>query len=270
MYLLQEMQLRVDQIDPVHGQQIGEEERVIYDKAKDEFLERLGRPGEGVNLVRNVFRLMDELTEEYLRDNEISCHRGCSWCCHQLVCCTTLEMELIIDYIDSLPRSSRRSLKQKIRKGALNFYHYYQRNKKSFLGSSFLSTTVGIERWEDIGPALRKAHRRKPCLFLDRDICSIYPVRPVDCRIAKTKDKICGMRARIWIKEPKQIRLFFDQVASDLITYEEEKVYGKLQVVPLIGWPLTEKFYPFFFSKGGVNLRKEKKRRKKKRKGISH
>ncbi len=270
MYLLREMQVRVDQIDPVHGWKMSEGERIVYGKAKGEFLERLGEPEEGVALVRNIFRLMDDLTEEYLKENEISCHRGCSWCCHQLVCCTTLEMELIIDYISSLSKPNRRSIKQRVKKEALDFYHYYQRNKRSLLTSSSLSAVVDIERWEDVGPALREAYRERSCIFLDKDLCSIYPVRPVDCRSAKTKDKLCGTRIKIWAEGPKQIRLFLDQIASDLITYEEKRIYGNLQVVPLIGWPISEKFYPFFFSKGGTNWKGKKKKRKKKGKRTSH
>lgn len=263
MHLLKEMQVEFDQIDPIRGYKMSEKERIFYDKARGEFLEKLGESESGVTLVRSVFRLMDELTEEYLKENEISCHQGCSWCCYQLVCCTTLEMELIIDYINSLPKTSRRSIKQRTRKDALSFYRYFQENSKSLLRHSLL-TGIGIERWENVGPALRKTYRERPCIFLDGGLCSIYPARPIDCRIAKTRDGICGTRAKIWTKRPEPIRLFFDQIASDLITREEEKVYGGLQVVPLVGWPISEKFYPFFFSKGGTNW-KEKKKKKRKR-----
>jgi len=262
MYLLQETQIKIDRIDLVHGLKISEEEKTIYDKAKVEFLERLREHKRGVALVGDIFRLMDELTEEYLEENEITCHRGCSWCCYQLVCCTTLEMELIIDYISLRPKPIRRSIKQKAKKDALDFYRYYQRN---ILASSSSLAMVSIERWEDVGPALRKAHRERPCIFLDKDLCSIYPVRPVDCRSAKTKDKICGTRIKIETEGTKQTRLFSDQIASDLITYEEERIYGKLQVVPLIGWPISEEFYSFFFSKGGTNWKEKKKKRKRRR-----
>jgi len=265
MYLLQETQIKIDRIDLVHGLKISEEERTIYDKAKVEFLERLGEPKMGMALVRDIFRLMDELTEEYLEENEITCHRGCSWCCYQLVCCTTLEMELIIDYIRLRPKPIRRSIKQKAKNDALNFYRYYQRNKRNILASSSSLAIVGIERWEDVGQALRRAHRERPCVFLDKDLCSIYPVRPVDCRSAKTKDKLCGTKIKTETEGTKQTRLFSDQIASDLITYEEERIYEKLQIVPLIGWPISEKFYSFFFSKGGANWKEKKKKRKKRK-----
>lgn len=259
MYLLQEMELRVEDIDPIKGAQMSEEERIKYNKANAEFLEKLGELKRGPDLVKDVFRLMDELTEEYLEENEITCHRGCSYCCKQLVCCSTLEMELIVEYIRSRSKPTRRAIKQRAKKQALAFNRFYQNNKADILMSSgSIFAMAGIERWEDGGLALREAYRERDCLFLDKDFCSIYPVRPVDCRSARTKDNLCGKRGPKKIK-PEPIRLFFDQIASDIIMKEEERVYGQLQIVPLIGWPVSEKFSGFFLGKGGTHWKQGKR-----------
>ncbi len=249
MYLLQEMELRVEDIDPIKGGQLSEEQKIVYNKAKAEFLEKLGESKQGPDLVKDVFHLMDELTEEYLEQNEITCHCGCSYCCKQLVCCSTLEMQLIVEYIKSRPKPTRRAIKQRAKKEALAFNRFYQNNKADILMSSgSIFAMAGIERWEDGGLALRKAYHGRDCPFLNKSLCSIYPVRPVDCRSAKTKDNVCGKRSPKEIKA-KPIRLFFDQIASDIIMKEEERIYGQLQIVPLIGWPISEKFGNFFLGR---------------------
>jgi Fe-S-cluster containining protein len=74
--------------------------------------------------------------------------------------------------------------------------------------------------------------------------CLIYPVRPIDCRTAKTKSP-CGKLSEL--KEtPNEIRLFCDQIVSDLIMEKGEEEIGRMEVIPLIGWPISEQLGKFF------------------------
>lgn len=236
MLLLKEMEM---EIHPSLGGVLSKEERVFYSEAKEEFLQKLNYSKGGTELVSNIFSLTDELTFLYLKENQIACHQGCSQCCRQLICCTTLEMELIVKYIDFLPRLSRRNLKGKLKREAFWLNRFYQQTIIKFPDLP--------QRWEVFAQPLKKIYNGRNCSFLNiRNLCSIYPVRPIDCRIAKTKN-ICGEEKEGEGEGPKSIRLFFDQVASDLIMKEEEKKYGKLQVAPLAAWPITEQFKNFFF-----------------------
>lgn len=224
-----------------------------YRAAKLQFEERLVvMKSNGINLVARIFKLMDELTEEYYSQDaarDITCQTCAGgWCCFQLVSCTTLEMLVIRDYLESLSRPTRRAICQRVRKHALKFSRLHQ-------------TTFGIWGGYKNGPPLQQMLRtkklmehynEKPCPYLNAaKQCSIYSVRPLDCRIAKTRDKICGTRPERGIVvvglEPKPVRLMFEQVASDLLMDEEIKIYGQPTFVPLAAWPLYEPFRKIFF-----------------------
>ncbi len=216
---------------------MGEKEAKLYQIAKEQFLRRLKKGKQKLNkgkgLVLNIFKEVDQLTRQYLKNNTIACRAGCPWCCLQLVCCTTLEMQLIISHLKSLPRKQRKKIREKVAQIAKNFY-----DKNSVI-------LGGHGRWEEVGEFLRQAHHGLPCVFLaDNKNCSIYPVRPIDCRSARAKMQ-CGPQTEE--VDLGSVKFYFDQIASDLIMQEEEKRFGQLQVVPLIGWPLTENFYNFFF-----------------------
>ena len=222
------------EVHPVLGGKFSEEQAAVHQTCKEYFLEKLDCNKGGTDLIKSIYALLDELTAEFLKENPVSCRPGCAWCCQQLVCCTTLEMEVIIEYLESLPRPARRQITKQAKKESLKFKKFYENND------------FGGKRLEKIAPDLREFHYLRPCLYLsEKKMCHIYRPRPIDCRIAKTKG-FCGHRKE-GEEKPKSIRLFLDQVASDLIMEEEKKIYGKLEVVPLIMWPLTGKFAEFFF-----------------------
>ncbi len=219
-----------------------ENERLTYVQAKKEFLEGMDSGIGGIELVRAAYNRLDSITDEYLKDNPIVCHAGCGWCCYQLICCTTLEMELIVEHIKSCIRNIRRDLVKRIRKEAFWLNRFYQAERAKLLQN------YTILRWEQLAKPMQEAYYgKRPCPFLNqKKECSIYPVRPIDCRIAKTDEEICGQRTSQKVNK-MGIRLFADQIASDVIMDEENKIYGERQVVPLAAWALTERFNKIFF-----------------------
>ena len=231
MILLEEVGIEMPAIIGF-GKKMSEEQIRKYNEAKEEFVRRLNSSSSGKNMVAEIYKLLNQFTSEYLKNHRIACGEKCSYCCRQLVCCTTLEMGLIADYIQTLPRVQRRPVMHKAKMKAVDFC------KKNH------SILTSAARWEEVASFLRNKHHGVPCIFLRDRKCSIYPVRPIDCRIAKTSNP-CGRERELALK-PQNIRLFCDQVASDLIMKEEEKCYGKMQVVPLIGWPITPEFDHFF------------------------
>lgn len=222
-----------------------------YAKAKKDFVKRLATVNsETANPAARIFQLMDELTAEYyLQDaaKDIVCRecRG-GWCCMQLVCCTTLEMLVIQDYLAGLPRETKRGISRRVRKHALKFSKLHQ-------------ATFGIFGGFINGPPLQQMLRtkklmehyyEKPCPYLNSaKRCSIYPARPLDCRIAKTRDKICGPATECVAqnRKIKLVRLMFEQVATNLLMDEEMRIFGQPTMVPLAAWPLFEPFRKMFF-----------------------
>jgi len=148
-------------------------------------------------------------------------------------------MVLIIGYIKRLLKPRRRAIKKQVKKAALNFNRFFQSHKYEF----------GIpnpSRWEDIGPELRAMHLGKPCLYLDKQCCSIYPVRPLDFRSARATKK-CGFQGdRKRFNIDFGVKLYLDQVAANLVFEEEKRINKQLSLVPLIGWPISEQFADYF------------------------
>jgi len=246
---------------------LGVREKKIYDRAREIFLSRLDAAATGKEKVRNIFSLVDELIAEFLETNQVACHCGCSTCCYQLICCTTLEMELIVDYLASLSREARRNITKRVNKEALWLDNTVRRLKA--LSSGGLSS-----RWEVLaaGPLRAIYYGKRPCPFLNSlGECGIYPVRPIDCRIARSQDPNCGSRMDVDVpgegpeetifEEPEAVRFYLDQVASDLVMEEEEREKGAMQVVPLQAWTLTPEFRNFFVDRPQQPKKKKHKKR---------
>jgi|GEM_PF-1870583 len=245
---------------------LGVEEQKIYDRVREIFLSRLDSSATGREKVENIYALVEELMAEFLENNQIACHRGCPACCYQLVHCTTLEMELIVQHLESLPRQSRRSIIQRVNKESRWLIAFVKKLCPNGLPS----------RWELLAKPLRAVYFGiRPCPFLNSmDACSIYPVRPFDCRTARTQNPKCGNRihvpgerpGEIVVEEPEGLIFLSDQVASDLILGEEERVKGAMQLVPLPAWALTPDFYDFFMNRQSQPKQRPKLKKGKKRK----
>ena len=102
--------------------------------------------------IESLHRGVDELLEAFLRrsadeDKPAECKKGCNWCCHQAVYTLSHELLHISQYVQNNFLPERRDL------------------------------------------CLHRAQERvllshnSPCPFLESGFCSIYPVRPMGCRI---------------------------------------------------------------------------------------
>ncbi len=210
-----------------------EEEGNTYGIARKEFLSLIPADLTGAEFISQAYALYDSLITTYIANNPIACKSNCGYCCHQLVCCSELEMRIIADYLSTLPRPFMRKLKKSIAKESRRFLNYLRRITDGKLGKIVMI-------WEDIEVKVMLDWHGNPCPYLlENKNCGIYPVRPVDCRIAKTKVP-CGTVSR---KEDLQpVRLVIDQILSDVVTEESAKISGSMQVTPLAYWPLTDNF----------------------------
>jgi hypothetical protein len=93
---------------------------------------------------------------------DIDCHKGCSWCCHQAVLASTQEVLLISRYLSEAMGEERQ---QAVLRDT--------REKEAVTGSM------------SVMEFLNYLH---PCPFLRDRACTIYPVRPMACRIYLSSD----------------------------------------------------------------------------------
>jgi len=221
--MLQEIPLLKEDMTPEHFE--------ICDRAKEEFL-KIIQPVRSVGdlpLVRAVHSQADIYSKKWLDYNEVACGSGCATCCHQLVPCITIEMENIVAYITTLPRKPRRLLLNRVKKKALKFH---KQTEQLFASNNNMDA---------VKKKIEKDNFGNPCPYLNkRKKCSIYPVRPMICRAARSKIK-CGQGI-----EPEPVRIVSDYVALDILQDEEKRIHKEMQIVPLTMWPISAEFGEFF------------------------
>lgn len=112
--------------------------------------------------IEELYRSVDALLESFTsrtgtEGRPVDCSRGCHWCCHQAVFAVTHEWLYMRDYItSSLPE------------GIAAVFLQRAKSKSA--------------RTLDMTPdELLKF--KSPCPFLDEGACSVYPARPMACRI---------------------------------------------------------------------------------------
>lgn len=194
----------------------------------------------------SLFKVMDDLCDLALKGDtaEVDCRRGCGHCCLQMVCCTKLEMEEILNYLQHLPKKPRRSLTNKAIKRAIKYNKIHEEISPKLNWWEDSSILYG-----DDGMNLRNALHGMPCIYLrPNKTCSIYPVRPVDCRSARSKDDFCETTFRGSLIEyqralgSRKLKFNFDQIASDLLSEKAMELEGELRIVPLHAWILSTEY----------------------------
>ncbi len=108
-----------------------------------------------------------ELYTTWAGDFEFACEKGCATCCTQSVSMTTLEGELIHNYL----QSERPGLLSIIE--TLPAHPQNQKTTNQFAAQCLREE----EEYQDV-----EAWNMNPCAFLRDSCCSIYPVRSFMCR----------------------------------------------------------------------------------------
>jgi len=137
------------------------------------------------SLVALMIEVYDEIERSFRNMQEqigkrVTCKAGCYYCCYQKIGITMPEF-LVIDSViknsDVLPI-----------------------NKDKIMGSTIVS--IHDNEWKYFGD---------PCGFLDRNICTIYPVRPLMCRAWHVFNSSENCRKKYLEKED------CDEIYTDLI-----------------------------------------------------
>lgn len=112
--------------------------------------------------IESLYAAIDGLNDSIValaeRQNmKVACHKGCQWCCHQAVYANSYELHYLSERIKAVVP------KERIARWAE--------------AAEFKYARTSVMNEEQI--ALHKS----PCPFLENGACSIYPVRPMACRI---------------------------------------------------------------------------------------
>lgn len=180
----------------------------------------LNKVNYGKPFVLAVYEAMDEAGAS--RDQgQWACHRGCSFCCHQMVQVTSGEIEVIVRFLKKMPRKIRRAIIKHAWKMVVKYMEWFQsiggkKNPKAY------DQHWVAEQW-----------RGKVCPFLSNDgACSIHPVRPIDCR---TLHSITVCQNWSW-PDAARMPYEYERWANNLILEHEKKCRGIMAVAPLHHW----------------------------------
>jgi Fe-S-cluster containining protein len=112
------------------------------------------------------------------------CQPGCSWCCHQRVGVSTLEvLRIVADLRSRLSPDELQAVRERLR--------HHERSRRA----------PGVDSW---------AAARLPCPLLVEQRCSIYAVRPLTCRGFNSRDaRQC--EAAVTLRAPVEIPQYAPQ-----------------------------------------------------------
>lgn len=118
---------------------------------------------QGKNILKELYEIYDEGNLQF--EKYASCSKGCGHCCCLYIDCTAIEAELIREHVQA------------------NF----SQEQTSILKAKIDDIAPLIPSRQDIDEnnehALYYLNKKIPCIFLSEEkACSIYPVRPFNCR----------------------------------------------------------------------------------------
>ncbi len=131
------------------------------------------------DVVLPLLRDLDQKTEEIAVGNvraqgkDISCTKGCSACCYQLIPLSQLEARYLTAIVERLPKIKRQKILGRFR-------DVYQKIEAAGILNDLMNTDTIQDDIVDFG--LKYFQLGIPCPFLENNSCSIYIERPLRCR----------------------------------------------------------------------------------------
>jgi|GEM_PF-309752 Fe-S-cluster containining protein len=118
-------------------------------------------------LTRKLYSEINSLTDSFigrcrLENRRVDCRQGCSFCCHQAVLIVPHEAFYMEHYMrESIGEGLRGKITERIRE------------------KDRVTCLMKVQEF---------LHYKAPCPFLEDDCCTIYPARPMACRIYLSED----------------------------------------------------------------------------------
>ncbi len=181
------------------------------------------------------------------KGEEITCQKGCSFCCLQYVGATIQECEVIVYYL------------YRERSALSNFLQKYPKWIERLIAKSDSSKMFELAQYgknasestEKLLQTYREEEKRYgpriPCPFLDTQICSIYKVRPYACAalIATTPPDWCNP---LNPNDPNYYSFVGPDLKSDLSFYHGSLRQSVSHLLPMMVYAILKRGY-FFLSK---------------------
>ncbi|MDG5814240.1 YkgJ family cysteine cluster protein [Chitinispirillales bacterium ANBcel5] len=129
--------------------------------------------------ILKLFDLYQKLVVENHSDNK-TCYKGCQWCCyHWVEDVNSFEAQIIAQYIrNTIPHKI-----EQIKEQCVSDIECIQ-NLDSLVSDKIAEENLGDE-FDPTFLLLSSFYQlKRPCPLLEKDgLCSIYPVRPLTCRV---------------------------------------------------------------------------------------
>ena len=151
-----------------------------------------------LKLIDESYRQLDEVLSRL--DSEIVCEKGCHWCCERTgIYADLVECLAIVCFLNERDRNTMIKIATAIEDFNLYYDIYVGRGPKSF------------KTPEQAMAFIDRLNFR--CPFLDHNVCSIYPVRPLFCRayISYSVDECIEGSIPVAIKNERVLRFLFEK-----------------------------------------------------------
>jgi len=113
---------------------------------------------------------------------EISCRKGCAFCCRQLVPVSPIEAKRLADVVEGMPKKRRAEVRERFLRIIARLGSEGLIDAKAAPGRSALLSreAASSAAWQDV--SRRYFELQMDCPFLEGGACSIYDERPLACR----------------------------------------------------------------------------------------
>nr|WP_230390897.1 YkgJ family cysteine cluster protein [Reinekea sp. G2M2-21] len=134
------------------------------------------------------------------------CQKGCNACCHQIVDVFTWEEPAIFKYLAKVFTAAQ---KKQLARNIKQWFNRFNRNTRPANRSSPLT----FEEIRNVEHIFRE--NKYACPFLMGTSCSIYPVRPLVCRVHYQADSPNNCRIDPHITTPEDAQKVFYKAAEN-------------------------------------------------------
>jgi len=120
---------------------------------------------------KQVLEAVYDVYSQWIKRFPLACRKGCGACCTRSVTMTSLEGEVIFDFVRKNGRE--KWLREKLARAGAG---------KSKAGVTTNQFAAACLNHQEVEGDLQDSWDFTPCIFLAENICSIYAVRPFGCR----------------------------------------------------------------------------------------
>lgn len=156
----------------------------------------------------------------------LSCARGCSACCRQLIPVSPLEARRLAKTVTAMSPRRRTAVRKR-------FEEARRRLREGGVATAAL-VSAGAEAWRDAAPRYREA--QVACPFLVADACSVYDQRPIVCAsyAVTSPAERCTTRDAPLELLPQPLRV--SRLLTDSTNELTGKSHGAIPLVEALAW----------------------------------